>query len=372
MTKANRPVLLVGGIPGLEVEKVLRTIGPILGDVAIGFTDGEVGGRRLWVIYLAYELWPKHPQIELVRESVGIDDFPEGILPPEWQHPVPQGYHDLRWFKPMDGIDKLTTEGITTTYPMHAANSYQVFCQLREQGIISEDVRFQVCIPFPDDAVRVFTNDADAMKIMTEAYVEIVKNDVKELCNTIPHHDLLLQWDVNWETVAIEHGDHIPDAPPMQFKPHGDPMDRYLSYVRELNAVVPETVPVGIHLCYGDLHHQHFKDPADLRTSVDMANRATEISPRPISYFHMAVPRHRNDDEYFQPLADLQIDGATIYAGLVHYTDGVEGSVKRLETLKHHYTGPIGVSTECGLGRRPLDHDLIRLLEIHHDVAARI
>lgn len=372
MSRAERPVLLVGGVPGLEVEGVFNTVAPILGDLAIGLTDGEVGGRRLWVIYLMYELWHKHLEVEVIRESVGVADFPPGVLPQDWRHIVPQGYHDLPWFRPRRTVSKLTSAGYSTGYPAHAASSYQKFCELREQGVIPQGVRFQQCIPFPDDAVRTCTSDADAMATLVDGYIEIVKQDVQEICATIPHEDLQLQWDVNWETVAIEHGDHLPDAPPMQFKPHGSAWDRYLRYVRELNAAVPESVPLGMHLCYGDLHHKHFKDPEDLRASVDMANRAVQESPRPIQYFHMAVPRHRDDDAYFAPLQDLDIGDATIYAGLVHYTDGVEGSINRLNVLKRHYDGPTGVATECGLGRRPPDHELIRLLEIHRDVAAAI
>lgn len=187
MSRAERPVLLVGGVPGLEVEGVFNTVAPILGDLAIGLTDGEVGGRRLWVIYLMYELWHKHLEVEVIRESEGVADFPPGVLPQDWRHIVPQGYHDLPWFRPRRTVSKLTSEGYSTGYPAHAASSYQKFCELRE------------------------------------------------------------------------HGDHLPDAPPMQFKPHGSAWDRYLRYVRELNAAVPESVPLGMHLCYGDLHHKHFR-----------------------------------------------------------------------------------------------------------------
>ena len=95
-----------------------------------------------------------------------------------------------------------------------------------------------------------------------------MKRDVAPLCELIPHDDLVLEWDINWETVAVEHGDHMPDTPPMQFKPSGEPMDRFVRYVRELNSKIPAAVPVGLHLCYGDLHHKHFKDPVNLATSV--------------------------------------------------------------------------------------------------------
>jgi hypothetical protein len=75
-----------------------------------------------------------------------------------------------------------------------------------------------------------------------------------------------------------------------------------------------------MHLCYGDLHHKHFKDPADLATSVSMANRAQEASPRPINHVQMSVPRHRSDDANFAPLKNLRFGNGTVYAGLVHWS----------------------------------------------------
>ena len=103
-----------------------------------------------------------------------------------------------------------------------------------------------------------------------------------------------------------------------------------------------------------------------------MLNRAAAVSDHPINFVQMSVPRHRTDDAFFEPLRDVKPRDTTIYAGLVHYTDGVEGSGKRLQAFKRHYDGPTGVSTECGLGRRPRDQELITLLEIHRDVAALI
>ncbi|HEX7417432.1 MAG TPA: hypothetical protein VF315_05185 [Steroidobacteraceae bacterium] len=357
-------MLLVGGIPGNTAEEVFRTVAPIVGDLAIGLTDGEFGLRRFWIFYVGMNTWAKHPDLELIRPV--LEHAPPGM--PEW---LPAGYHAFQWWGAKAGVKKLARIE-TLGYPADAAASYKVFCALRDQGVIPRGVRFQQCLPFPDDAVRLFTDSARNMDLMVDAYLDVLKRDVARLCELIPHSDLVVQWDINWETVAIEHGDHLPDAPPMQFKPNGDPMERFLRYVRELNAAVPAAVPLGMHLCYGDLHHQHFKDPADLLASVQMANAAAKVSARPINFVQMSVPRHRSDDRYFAPLRDLAMGDATLYAGLVHYTDGVEGSIRRLEACKRHFQGPIGVATECGLGRRPKDQQLVRLLEIHRDVAAAI
>jgi hypothetical protein len=363
MPKAARPVMLVGGVPGNGAEEVFRTLAPILGDLAVGFTDGEFGVRRYWVYFVLVNTWAKHPDLEEIRPVV-----PAGGGAPAF---LPKDYDTLQWYGAKPGANKLSRIE-TLGYPDVAAASYKVFCRLRDKEVIPRGVRFQQSLPFPDDASRLFTDNARNMDLMVDAYLDVMKRDVVRLCEIIPHNDLVIQWDINWETIALEHGDHLPDAAPMQFKPHGDPMDRFLRYVRELNAPIPKAVIVGMHLCYGDLHHKHFKDPVDLSTSVSMANRAQEVSPRPINHVQMSVPRHRSDDAYFAPLKNLRFGDGTVYAGLVHYTDGVEGSLRRLAAFKRHYSGPTGVATECGLGRRPADQSLKKLLEIHRDVAAAI
>ena len=91
MSKAERPVLLVGGVPGKRAEDVFRTVAPILGDLAIGLTDGEIGLRRMWIFFVAENLWRKHPQIEVIREASGAENFPEEILDAKYHHIVPTG-----------------------------------------------------------------------------------------------------------------------------------------------------------------------------------------------------------------------------------------------------------------------------------------
>jgi hypothetical protein len=355
--------MLVGGVPGNSAEEVFRTLAAILGDLAVGFTDGEFGLRRYWIYFVVVNTWAKHPDLEEIRPVVPAGGGAPGFLPKD--------YDTLQWYGAKPGVNKLSRIE-TLGYPDMAAASYKVFCRLRDEGVIPRGVRFQQSLPFPDDAGRLFTNNPRNMDLMVDAYVDVMKRDVVRLCEIIPHNDLVIQWDINWETVALEHGDHLPDAAPMQFKPNGDPMDRFLRYVRELNAPIPQAVIVGMHLCYGDLHHKHFKDPVDLSTSVSMANRAQEVSPRPINHVQMSVPRHRSDDVFFAPLKNLRFGDGTVYAGLVHYTDGVQGSLRRLAAFKRHYSGPTGVATECGLGRRPADQSLKKLLEIHREVAAAI
>ncbi|MGH6890898.1 MAG: hypothetical protein ACREEP_01440, partial [Dongiaceae bacterium] len=55
------PVLLVGSVPCHTADETFRTVAPILGDLAIGLSDGEIDARRYWVMYIALNTWSKHP-----------------------------------------------------------------------------------------------------------------------------------------------------------------------------------------------------------------------------------------------------------------------------------------------------------------------
>ena len=66
----------------------------------------------------------------------------------------------------------------------------------------------------------------------------------------------------------------------------------------------------------------------------------------------MPVPRSRTDPAYFAPLKDLRLGPETeLYLGLVHFTDGAEGTRKRIKVAQK-VVANFGVATECGFGRR--------------------
>jgi hypothetical protein len=82
----------------------------------------------------------------------------------------------------------------------------------------------------------------------------------------------------------------------------------------------------------------------------------------------MPVPIDRSDDGYFAPLRELKLGPATrLYLGLVHFTDGVAGSRRRLAAASK-VVSDFGIATECGFGRRAPD-TVQQLLKIHAEVA---
>jgi hypothetical protein len=82
----------------------------------------------------------------------------------------------------------------------------------------------------------------------------------------------------------------------------------------------------------------------------------------------MPVPRERNDEAYFEPLAGLDFpQGTDLYLGLVHEGDDANNAHKLV--LARKFARVAGVAAECGLGRGdPARIDAV--LAAHDGVAA--
>ena len=49
----DKPLLLVGSVPGDTAEQVFRLVGPAIGHLMVGLSDGEPGYRAKWIVFNA-------------------------------------------------------------------------------------------------------------------------------------------------------------------------------------------------------------------------------------------------------------------------------------------------------------------------------
>lgn len=365
MSRINAPVLLVGSVPGNDAEEVMRFCAKELGNNLGFFPDGETGKRRVWINYLAATTYNDNEALETVNQPEPVN--PED--PDEWRGPedywVPKGYHDHWQFRIKEGkqvhFDKLG-------YASEAISSYQVFCKLREEGLISSEQRFMVAMPMCESAVRPFLGKAgekDYQEI-SGAYIEAMSREIPAMLEVIPATDLVVQFDICMEMLAVDCNDNNSQLFP--WVPEGEAMERYTQTVKTYAGFVPEEVLLGLHFCYGDLGHKHFIEPENLANCTRIATESARVIERPIDFCHIPVPRECHDDAYFEPLSGWPADAGKVFLGLLHHTGGVDATRQRLETAKRYASG-FGIATECGFGRRAKD-TLPELMRIHREAAA--
>ena len=333
-----RDVLLVGSVPLGSAEEVFRTASSILGERLRRIPDGETGERLGWIEWQMAVL-TKHPQFE--------------PAPPE-----PGGYGLRPRVKLRSQVAASEVSFSRLGYADAAKASYADFARLKQAGVLPPGCRFQVSLPTPLAPVCGFVALA-AQAMVEPAYEAQLLAELDEVTAAIPPDELAIQWDV-----AVEMGIWEGIWPTYL----SDPKPSIVERLVRLGSRVPASVELGYHFCYGDGGHSHFKQPADAANLVEVANATAAGVARPIQWVHMPVPRDRTDDAYFAPLQHLTLRPETeFYLGLLHFTDGVEGTQRRIEAAQR-VVSDFGIATECGLGRRPPE-TIPDVLRLHAQVA---
>jgi hypothetical protein len=330
--------LLVGSVPLANAEAVFRAAVSALGDRLRRVPDGETGERINWIEW-QFPVMSSRPFFE--------------VVPPD-----PKAYRASPALRLQPGVRDRDISFERLGYAEAARSSYRVFERLQREGVIPASMRFQVSLPTPLAPVGGFVLP-ESQAAVQPAYTAGLLAELEEIAGAVPHGKLAIQWDVAVEMAILE------GVFPTSLK---DPKTEIPRLLAELGDSVPGGVELGYHLCYGDLGHRHFKEPADAGRLVEVANAVSALVKRKVQWMHMPVPRGRTDSAYFEPLRNLKLGPETeLYLGLVHYTDGVEGTKRRIRAVRP-FVGSFGVATECGLGRRPQE-TISELLKIHAAVS---
>jgi hypothetical protein len=337
-------VQLVGSVPLATTEEVFRLLAGKLGTLAKRLPDGETGKRSYWITSQAY-LLSRHPQFEPAGHNWDPDsgDVPESGAPK----------YRLR-------ADVAASDVVMPPlgYVEAARESFALFSRLKDEGVIPRATRFQVSLPTPLAFIAGLVEPASQAAV-APAFETRVAQELQQILHDIPHDELAVQWDACLEIFILE---GLREA----YFP--DPFRGCIARLAALGNLVPPDVELGYHFCYGDFRHKHGVEPKDVGLMVAMTNALVAELRRPPTWVHYPVPRDRSDDTYYASLAGLALPPESeIYLGLVHNTDGLEGSTRRLETARRHCPA-FGVATECGLGRRPAS-SLPGLLDIHASLA---
>lgn len=335
---------LIGGLAAPTATEAMTATAKALGRHLSRLTDGETGPRSQWIWW----------QIDKLTALDGIEMGPAQVNPET-------GNPDYSVFPGLAVEEGIAIPEGALGYAAAAIESYAAFVKLRETGVVPAGVRFQVSIPTPY-AVVVAWSTGESQRRLWEPYKAALFAEVSEIVRNIPADDLAIQWDVAVEIGVLE---GVFDAI--------DALGSFERIVDELVAsleTVPRAAQRGLHLCYGDYKHRHFKPPTDLSLLVRLANAVAERTE--IDFVHMPVDReHGRAPGYFAALRDLRVGGAELALGVIDYENDA-GRIDELVAAADTADVPYLVATECGmarLGERGEQVTLTDLLAQHARVA---
>jgi hypothetical protein len=318
----------------------------VLGPRLKRIPDGETGERSDWITWLE-PAFAKNPALEKSDELFRV-------------HAT--GTARVRYrLKPGKNATQVRFDNLF--YADIAKASYDEFAALQTQGVIPKGVRFQIDLVPAHSVIWLFLQD-DLHQPLDPIYNEALKREIDKIAAALPHDQIAIQFDVASAVFArLQRGEANAYG-----KTRAEMLASFSRILTDLANHVPAKIELLFHFCYGDSNHKHVVEPTDMGDMVDVANRLSADIKRTIQVIHMPVPRDRNDDAYFQPLARLRLKPETeLSLGLVHYTDGVTGTRERLATAERHAKS-FSIATECGFGRRD-PATIPELIRIHAEIA---
>jgi hypothetical protein len=342
-----RAVHLVGSVPLSDDVTVFKTVSAALGARLKRIPDGETGERSDWITWLE-PAFADNPAFERSDELFCV-------------HAT--GTARIRYrLKPGKTVDDVSFGNLF--YADIAKASYAEFDTLKAEGAIPAHVRFQINLVPAHSVIWLFLQD-ELHQPLDPVYNAALKHEIDKVAATLPHDQIAIQFDVASAVFArLQRNERNAYG-----RDRGEMLEKFSGILTDLARHVPADIELMFHFCYGDSNHKHVIEPHDMGDLVDMANRLSADIERPITLIHMPVPRDRDDDAYFAPLARLRLQPETELAlGLVHYTDGVAGTRRRLATAARHVAN-FAIATECGFGRRD-PATIPELLRIHAEIAA--
>ena len=337
---ATGGVLLVGSVPLPSVDEVFRLMAAELGDRLHHIPDGETGPRADWIVW-QYPVLSSRPEFE--------------VCPPG-----PSPHRALPRLRIRDGESIDTVRFGDLGYAQAATSSFQRFAESKRDGQIPTHCRFQVSLPTPLAPIAAFVAPEDQSRI-EPLYEARIVHELETLFETIPHDQLAVQWDTNFEFAMLD------GVMPTWFP---DPRSSIIERLVRLGRSIPADVALGYHFCHGHEGH-HRQRPYDAKVLVDIANALSLSLGRSLDWVHLPVQGGRVDVGFFETIAQLALRPETrLYLGLLHPEDGLVGAQARLVAAQR-FVHDFGVATDCGWSRhRP--QDVQPLIELHRATSSPI
>jgi ubiquinone/menaquinone biosynthesis C-methylase UbiE len=314
-------VHLVGSVPLASADAVFRALSRGVGDRLRRIPDGETGPRADWIVW-QYPVLSSRPQFEVAP-------------------PAPEFYRALPRLRLREGESGEALRFDALGYAEAARSSYRTFGLLKRDGVVPRGCKFQVSLPTPLAPISAFVA-LDDQGVVERAYEVAMADELAQLLDDIPHDQLALQWDVNFEFGMLE------GALPVWFS---DVKAAVLERLIRMGQLVPADVELGFHFCHGHDEQDPHRSHRDLGRMVEVGNALALTLDRPLNWVHVPVGRDDLDAATLAPLRELRLHAETeLYLGVLRLDEDEERTLARLDAA-HSLAGEFGLATPCGWGR---------------------
>ena len=339
----GRRVLLVGSLPYQDEATAMDRAVELIQDLLIALPDGEVGERS--------ERFPNGDRaawvVGLIERLKGETELFDVVKPGQTNElGLPVDFKSLPRLRPKVKPDVLG-ERLYLGYDQFALGSWPHFRQLSEAPGYRE-MRFQVGFPSALDAAFTMLSPTKILRYYP-AYAAAMARDADTIVEQVGADNLLFQIEAPAE-VLMAHKLPKPFTR-LTVRP-------VLNLAKRLNS----QVPIGIHLCYGDLNNDASIAPKGFGRLVHFTQQLINRWPssHSLAYVHLPFAAGTSPPptkaKAYRPLRDLELpEGTRLVAGFVHEQPTIQEQTELLKVIEDARGAPVDVATACGLGRRPTE-----------------
>lgn len=340
-----RKVHFVGSLPGESTEDALNLVEKYAGQ-SIGpcLSDGETGERSGWMIHI-YEAQRQLPELEIAKEG----DFSS------WENTPRLRVKAGAQFKKAD----------LRMMSQDCRDSLQEFEKFKSK-IKRPDLDFMIGVISPLGlSYQIFGSATDQWKQHVEAFQRGTVMEINEI-NKITKGNVVFQIEIPIEMIML-----VKQPSDVWEETANELAKQMLQLVNECDP----GIKFGIHLCWGDLAWGSSVIPDTAEPLVIMTNAISKIWPsgRELVYFHVpfviGLQQLSLSREYYQPIQSLNLVPETqFFAGFIDERMSVNELIQVRNYIESFIGNEVGISSTCGLGRRPLD-EAIKHIELSVQVA---
>lgn len=336
----NRNAHLVGSLPFKNEETAMRNALNSLQNHLLYLPDGEIGEiteqyptgcRSAWTQIIMDGMEEDTDNWSVKRKAVrNKQGFPEhytktAVIKPKHAPDEVDKYLDFKWLD-------------------YFKSSYPIFKKLKQEYNLP-NLRFQVGLPTGLGITFAVLGPINGLRY-AQAFNRRMAYEANEMVKIADPGDLVFQIEVPGE-VAMAH--RLPGFM------HGMALKSIYGLVK----LVDPAVPLGIHLCFGDLNNEALTKPKTLNKLVRFSNKLVERWPKThqLEFMHYPLAEAKDPPElsaaYYKVLESVRLpSGVRFVAGFVHEGLSFQQHADLLKMIEGTQDGVVDVACSCGLGRR--------------------
>jgi hypothetical protein len=259
---------------------------------------------------------------------------------------VPADYNKASVLRPNTSPAKIE-QALNFKWLDYFKSSYPIYKRIKKERGLS-NLRFQVGLPTGLGITFVVLGPVHGLRF-SHAFNKRMAYEANEIAKLADENDLVFQIEVPIEVVMY----HL--MPPLIGN------IAFRSIVDLVNMLDPK-IPIGIHLCLGDLNNESLAKLKTLKKLVGFANKLVRRIPenRKLEFMHFPLAEGKNppstNPAFYEELRNVELpEGTRFIAGFVHEKLSIEDHktlLKNVEAIRGHQ---VDIGCSCGMGRRTSD-----------------